>query len=135
VIKNKSMDGTDYNVDLQIKTSTESVLFYPAILNICVSNLVENSLIFNKSQKIKICISAELSNQKLILSVKDNGIGIPKAQQNEIFNMFKRTSQTSTGNGLGLYLVKKATEKLNGQIQLKSESHKGSTFTITLPLE
>jgi len=89
VIKNKSMDGTDYNVDLQIKTSTESVLFYPAILNICVSNLVENSLIFNKSQKIKICISAELSNQKLILSVKDNGIGIPKAQQNEIFGSTK----------------------------------------------
>lgn len=48
--------------------------------------------------------------------------------------MFKRTSQTSTGNGLGLYLVKKAVEILNGQIQVNSDTRTGSIFSLIFPL-
>ncbi|WMN10806.1 tetratricopeptide repeat-containing sensor histidine kinase [Marivirga salinae] len=134
VIKTKSIDGVKYNYDLRINSSVKSVLFYPVILQICLSNLIENSLVFNKSDKIEITIDAKVKDDHLILSVKDNGIGISEDIQEEVFHMFKRTSQTSTGNGLGLYLVKKATNKLNGEIQLKSDTRNGSTFTLIFPL-
>jgi len=134
VIKNKSFDGFDYNYDLNINTSDESITFYPAILDICLRNLIENSLIFNHSEIIKINISATVKENQLILSVEDNGIGISQDMQKYIYNMFKRTSQISTGNGLGLYIVKKATDILNGHIQLESNTHKGSTFVLRFPL-
>ncbi|MGM0580830.1 MAG: ATP-binding protein [Bacteroidota bacterium] len=134
VIKNKSSDVVNFNYDLKVNTSVEKILFYPVILNICLSNLIENSLAFNSSDKIQIIINAIVKEGKLILSVEDNGTGISKDVQDDIFSMFKRTSHTSTGNGLGLYIVKKAVEKLNGQIELKSETRFGSTFILIFPL-
>ena len=134
VIKNKSFDNINYNCDIKIETSNESVVFYPLILEMCLSNLIENSIVFNNSKEIKIYIKAVVTNTQLIISINDNGIGISEDQQGNIFNMFQRTSQTSTGNGLGLYVVKKAIELLNGQIQFKSETRKGSTFKLIFPL-
>ncbi|WP_375581222.1 ATP-binding protein [Marivirga tractuosa] len=134
VIKNKSDKAINYNYELNINTAVEAVFFYPVILNICLSNLIENSFIFNYSSKIKILINAKVEENQLILSVKDNGVGISEDVQKEIYSMFKRTSQTSTGNGLGLYIVKKAIDILNGQIQLESETGNGSTFTLKFPL-
>lgn len=134
VIKNKTIDRPLHNYEIKINCSTESVLFYPVILQICLSNLVENSLVFNNADKIEISINAMVKDEQLILSVQDNGVGISKDIQEEIFQMFKRTSQTSTGNGLGLYLVKKAIGKLNGKINLKSDTRNGSIFTLTFPL-
>ncbi|WNB18792.1 ATP-binding protein [Marivirga arenosa] len=134
VVKRKSFDRTDYQYDVKVYATDDKVIFYPVLLEICLSNLVENSLIFNYTKSIKIRISAEVKNEELILSVADNGIGISEDMKHEIFNMFKRTSQISSGNGLGLYIVKKATEILNGDIKLKSKQKEGSTFTITFPL-
>jgi signal transduction histidine kinase len=134
VIKNTSFDNINYNCDIKIETSSETVVFYPLILEMCLSNLIENSIVFNNSKEIRIHIKAVVTNTQLIISVKDNGIGISEDQQGNIFNMFQRTSQTSTGNGLGLYVVKKAIELLNGQIQFKSETKKGSTFKLIFPL-
>jgi len=50
-----------------------------------------------------------------------------------VFEMFYRGSSTSTGAGLGLYILKESVEKLNGTITLASELGKGTTFTITIP--
>jgi len=47
--------------------------------------------------------------------------------------MYFRANERSKGNGLGLYIVSKAVEKLSGQLSLQSEAHKGSVFTITFP--
>jgi signal transduction histidine kinase len=134
VVKNKSIDGIDYNTHIQINTLSEPIIFYPVILNICLRNLIENSLVFNYSNTIEISIVAIVKDEMLILEVTDNGIGISHDTQDEIFQMFKRTSQTSTGNGLGLYIVKKAIEILNGQIHLESNIKSGSTFTLKFPL-
>lgn len=134
VIKNKSFDGIGYSYDIKINSSIKDIIFYPLVLEICLSNLIENSLIFNHSKNIVIDINVESSDDQLILSVKDNGTGISIEQQAEIFDMFKRTSPTSTGNGLGLYIVKKAIEKLDGKIKLESDTRTGSTFTLIFPL-
>ncbi|MGJ3235109.1 ATP-binding protein [Marivirga sp.] len=135
VVKNKFFDGIDNNYDININTSVKEMIFYPVILNICLSNLIENSLIFNHSKTKVININVESFEDQLILSVKDNGTGISNEQQAEIFDMFKRTSPTSTGNGLGLYIVKKAIEILDGKIKLESDTRIGSTFTLIFPLE
>jgi len=134
VIKSKSFDGIEYDCSININVSTKSVVFYPVVLDICLRNLIENSLAFNYSDKIEIEINAVVTEKQLILNVQDNGIGISDDMQEEIFSMFKRTSQISTGNGLGLYIVKKAIDQLGGQIQLKSNTRKGSIFILSFPL-
>ncbi|WP_139827905.1 sensor histidine kinase [Marivirga sericea] len=134
VITNKSIDGSNYNSNISIKTSTKAVLFYPLILEICLKNLIENSLIFNYSTTVEIEINVVVEDDELMLSVHDNGIGISDEMQKEIFSMFKRTSQISTGNGLGLYIVKKAIDILKGKIEINSNINNGSTFILKFPL-
>jgi signal transduction histidine kinase len=134
VIKSKSFDGVEFNCEIKVNTTLDSIIFYPVVFDICLSNLIENSIVFNHSSNIEINISAVKKNNHLVLSIQDNGIGISKDVQDEIFKMFKRTSQTSTGNGLGLYIVKKAIEKLHGEIHLTTDTRNGSTFTMTFPL-
>ncbi|MFN3315687.1 MAG: sensor histidine kinase, partial [Raineya sp.] len=65
--------------------------------------------------------------------VEDNGIGIPKDYQQKMFDIFFRASEASQGNGLGLYIVKKAVEKLNGEIAVESEVSSFTRFMIMLP--
>jgi len=66
--------------------------------------------------------------------VKDNGQGIDPAYQSHIFDMYFRANYLSKGNGLGLYIVKKAVEKLEGKIFFESQLGKGTEFKIVLPL-
>jgi signal transduction histidine kinase/tetratricopeptide (TPR) repeat protein len=134
VIESKSFEEKELNYEININTSIKSIIFYPVIFEICLSNLIENSLVFNNSEKVIIHIKAVKENNILKLSVQDNGIGISKEVQHDVFNMFKRTSQSSKGNGLGLYIVKKATEKLSGEIKFESNTRTGSIFTISFPL-
>ena len=68
------------------------------------------------------------------MEVQDNGEGIPEEFKDRIFEMYFRANERSKGNGLGLYIVKKAVEKLGGTIGLKSELYTGSTFTISFYL-
>lgn len=134
VIENNDYNGKQFEYKLEVTSSVQDVYFHTTILQICISNLVENSIVFNDNHQIKIKIKAKISNNKLIISVADNGIGIEKDTQSEIFNMFRRSSPSSIGNGLGLYLVKKAVENLKGEIKLYSQSKYGSTFELSLPI-
>jgi signal transduction histidine kinase len=67
--------------------------------------------------------------------VEDNGIGIPKEAQEKIFGMFQRMHRESEypGTGIGLAIVKKAVERMGGEVGLESEPGKGSKFWIELP--
>jgi signal transduction histidine kinase len=67
------------------------------------------------------------------LEVEDNGQGIDPQFQDRIFDMYFRGNERSKGNGLGLYIVKKAVEKLNGQVTFTSVYGKGSTFSVSFP--
>ena len=69
----------------------------------------------------------------VIIEIEDNGQGIREEYREKIFDMYYRANERSKGNGLGLYIVKKAVQKLNGTIQLITEFGKGSRFVITLP--
>lgn len=123
-----------------IKTSAEINLHepfisYPAMVKIIIENLVENAIHFCGVEKPFIRLKTSQSGNYITIDVQDNGQGIPKEFQDQIFDMYFRANERSKGNGLGLYIVKKAVEKLEGSISLSSIPLVGTTFTIMLPRE
>jgi signal transduction histidine kinase len=119
-------------VEVDIK---EPFISYPAMIRIIVENLVENAIHFCgvKDQFIKLRVLKQNAQLKLI--VEDNGQGIDAEYHGRIFEMYFRANQNSKGNGLGLYIVKKAIEKLGGSISFESQLGMGTTFIILLPFE
>jgi signal transduction histidine kinase len=101
------------------------------ILNNLISNAIKYHNLDQKDPFIKISIQG--NENEFIISVSDNGMGIPSENIDKIFGMFKRATEKADGSGLGLYIVKKALDKLNGQIEVKSEINIGTTFTIRVP--
>ncbi len=94
--------------------------------------LLHNAIIF-KNDYCEIVLSIEERNNALILTISDNGIGIEEEIRDKIDEQFFRGTSHSTGNGLGLYIVRLALEKLYGTKKLESEIGKGSKFVIQLP--
>lgn len=138
---NDSLDNfrTDLNkhnvhgfVEIDLK---ESFISYPAMIRIIVDNLIENAIHFCgvKDQIIKLSVSKHKGQMKLV--VEDNGQGIETEYQDRIFEMYFRANQNSKGNGLGLYIVKKAVEKLRGSISFTSQHGVGTSFIVVLPFE
>ena len=83
----------------------------------------------------RLVISKEENDYQYIISFSDNGIGIDNRYYEQIFRVFERlhTRQDYKGCGIGLAVVKKATNMLGGTIRLESNSDKGSRFYVTLP--
>ena len=101
-----------------------------------ISNLVENAIRYNRSGG-SIDISATMESGKVIIQVRDSGIGISKEDQRRIFDRFYRVDKSRSreqgGSGLGLAMVKKIVENHGGRITLESAPGKGSNFSIVLP--
>jgi signal transduction histidine kinase len=109
-------------------------LSYPAMVRIMIENLIENAVFFSSVNQPYIKMKAVQIGDSLTIEIEDNGQGIPEEYQRQIFDMYFRANERSKGNGLGLYIVKKAVEKLDGTISFESVLAKGSTFTIILPM-
>jgi signal transduction histidine kinase len=100
-----------------------------------LSNLLSNAIRYHDHRKEDkfIQLSLQLTEQSFSLHIKDNGQGIDPQYQKQVFDMFFRASETSSGSGLGLYIVKETIAKLSGSIELESEPLVGSTFTLKFP--
>lgn len=109
----------------------------PDLLELAIFNLLENAAKYSKPPA-HITLSFQQRKGFVEIFVKDQGIGIPEADQEYIFNRFytvdKAHSQKMGGSGLGLSIVKTIVEKHLGSIRLESALGKGSTFIIKLPL-
>lgn len=100
-----------------------------------MENLIHNSVKYADTSKPQphVRVDAVNTGDSLTLTVRDNGIGIPKNEQDSVFQLFKRfNNHTLPGSGLGLALVKQHTDQLGGVISFDS-SEEGTTFTIQLP--
>ena len=102
-------------------------------------NLISNALKFTKEGFINVKITTSSAHDgytNLILEVEDSGIGMDKAQQDDMFQAFSQHSNQSNkeygGTGLGLSIVKSLVELMNGSIALKSQKNVGSSFIITI---
>jgi signal transduction histidine kinase len=99
-------------------------------------NLINNSLKFVPNGRTPIIdISSIETEANIIIKLKDNGIGIPESQLNNIFNIFRRvtTTQTFPGTGIGLAIVKKIVTIHDARIEVKSEEGNGSEFILYFP--
>lgn len=118
---------------------TSTVNFDCHILNKAIHNLISNGIKYNRDNK-SLNIKVEAQKNEIIISVKDEGIGIPAAEQAKIFQKFYQASNTSPYNfesstGLGMYITKSSIEQLGGKVWFKSQENIGSTFYISLPLK
>jgi PAS domain S-box-containing protein len=97
-------------------------------------NLISNAIKFSPEKAI-IDIETEIDSDFTYIQINDQGIGIPKADQVHLFERFFRASNVTNiqGTGLGLHIVGRYIELLNGEIKYKSELEEGSTFSIKLP--
>ncbi len=104
--------------------------------DMALRNLIDNAVKYTHDGFIDV--SLVVQSDVLDIVVADSGIGIPEGDNKFLFNKFFRSANAvrikPNGSGLGLYLVRSIVERHNGTIHVDSEEHKGSRFTITLPL-
>lgn len=108
-----------------------------ALLRQAITNYLDNGIKYAENSG-KMFLRAEQANREVIISVRDQGPGIPQDVQMRVFEKFfrvqQRGSEKKTGSGLGLALVKSIAEKHGGRVWCQSELGRGSTFYIAIPV-
>jgi signal transduction histidine kinase len=110
----------------------------PTYLPMVFENLISNASKYT-SKRGKLNLSVRKSNNEVLITVSDNGIGISEEEISIIFDKFTRAENDLTadanGSGIGLYLVRQVVNLHNGHIEVKSTIKKGSSFIVHLPLK
>lgn len=129
--------GIENNVTIKVEqinlpktiTSDEELLYQT------FENLISNAVKYSKDKQ-EVNFRLEYDDGKLLGTITDRGIGIPKTEQNKLFDRFFRAQNVGVveGSGLGLSIVKKCLEVLDGEISFVSELDKGTTFTVIIPV-
>ncbi len=106
-----------------------------ARLKVILKNLVSNSIRYADTDKPMpfLKLSALVTDNQVVIEVSDNGRGIASHHLEKIFEMFYRATDSKTGSGLGLFIVKETVMKLRGEIEVSSEYTEGTTFTLRFP--
>jgi len=108
-------------------------------INQVLGNLVNNAIKFVavNTGKVEVSVNRNETNGDIIFAIKDNGVGIPKDKQQNIFKKFYQAdtsmSRNAGGTGLGLAICKAIVEAHNGKIWFESEPGQGTTFYFSLP--
>jgi signal transduction histidine kinase len=128
------------NKEIEISSETKDDIFVVTDKNMMktiLRNLLSNAIKFSY-RKGKVIISAVIDHNKVIITVKDNGIGIPEENLDKLFRIDTKISVPGTenemGTSLGLKLCKEFAEKLGAKIWVESIENKGSDFYLSLPL-
>ena len=123
--------------NIEVATNKKNINAYldPKLMNHILSNLLSNAIKYSEHDQ-EILVTLELTGESISVKVKDEGIGIPKDEQDKLFQRFFRANNSTNiqGTGLGLNIVKQYTELMGGTVGLESEQDKGSTFWVTFPI-
>ena len=107
----------------------------PMLIMVILRNLISNGIKYHNPNHahsyFKILITS--TTQGIHIIYQDNGIGISQDKLSKVFDMFYRASDSAGGSGIGLFILKQAVEKLQGQLQIQSKLGEGTSFEITLP--
>ncbi|KLT63633.1 HAMP domain-containing sensor histidine kinase [Pedobacter sp. BMA] len=103
------------------------------LLQIALDNIISNAFKFSNGRQV-VCSLRE-NNQHIQITITDQGIGIPKAEKDEIFKAFYTRAEKAglKGEGMGLYMTKKIIELFHGNIEISDNKDTGSTFTLKFP--
>ncbi|MFI5140682.1 MAG: sensor histidine kinase, partial [Sphingobacteriales bacterium] len=129
---NSKANNVAFNVSVK---QDEAFLNDEAPIRLIINNLLSNAFKYqDKNSKNKsVEVSVEVKKSEATIYVKDTGIGILTSHLGEIFNLFFRSNSLEVGSGFGLYNVKSALLKLNGQVEVDSVLNQGTTFKVTIP--
>ncbi len=112
------------------------IQFDEKTLELALSNLVHNAIKYSPENST-IDLQVELEEEKIILKIIDEGIGIPKGEQKHIFNRYFRAENAllTQGTGIGLNIAKQHLENLGASLEFSSQENRGSTFIVRIPKE
>ena len=126
------------SITTHLDAPVSTIIGDPTHIESVLVNLIENALKYSPNQPT-IVISTRNEKKFLVVSIKDNGIGISKKNIRHIFDEFYRVPKGNVhdvkGYGIGLHYVKKIIQKHSGMIKVESELNQGSVFSIYLPLK
>jgi len=130
------LEKSNIHLNLELEDDISPVRGLPAELESALANLIDNAIKYGSSGG-EITVSVEELADKIKVSVKDEGIGIPTDDQPRIFERFYRVdkgrSRELGGTGLGLSIVKHIIQRHNGRIWVESVVGKGACFCFVLP--
>lgn len=140
VIQEQSARSAQKSIEVKVffDNSIDTIVTDQSLVRMVVSNLFSNAVKYTKEGGT-IHIGFGKKHDDIVISVADNGMGIPIADQSRVFSKLFRAANAvrfvPDGTGLGLYIVKEAIEVLGGNITFSSVEDVGSTFEVVLPLE
>ena len=124
------------DVHLYIEGDRVQLHTVPNILEEVLFNLCDNAIKYNKPGG-SVCICLTENEESVCISVKDNGVGIPKEDQSRVFERFYRVDKSHSkeigGTGLGLSIVKHGVSFLGGEVELESTPGQGTEITVSFP--
>jgi signal transduction histidine kinase len=129
--------GIENNVTIKVEqinlpktVTTDEEMLYQIF-----ENLLSNAVKYSKDKQ-EVSFKLEYIDHKLVGTIKDHGIGIPKLEQDKLFDRFFRAKNVGIveGSGLGLSIAKKCLEVLEGEITFVSDTDKGTTVTVAIPV-
>lgn len=135
-IKTLEPDIQEKHAVVEVQTSLPAVRSNSIMLDQVLTNVLGNAVKFSRPGiKPVVNISARKKQNSVVIRIRDNGIGIDPSHQAQIFRIFERLHEPGQypGTGIGLAIVKKAVEKMGGNVGVESELNKGSCFWIELP--
>lgn len=127
-------DGAD-RIRKKVQLQFDGVFYSdPVRLGIIFNNLISNAIKYQnlKRDDAEVSIKVVREGDVAVITIADNGIGIAKEHQPKIYNLFFRASIQSYGSGMGMYIVKQATDRIKGTIEMVSDEGKGTTFIVRL---
>ena len=139
-VRNLSLPAAERNIRLTSQVSPALPFLHAdaQLLTQAINNLLSNAIKYSPPDS-EVIIAAKLNHTSVMISVRDQGSGIPEEAREKIFNKFYRLERDAAsgivGTGLGLPLVKEIVEQHGGWISVESALATGSTFTIHLPLQ
>lgn len=126
--------SSDITLNLEVPNEISALLIDKDLIRIAVNNLVTNAIKYSDAGG-RITLSATETDANVVISVRDNGVGISPEDRSRIFEKFYRVDAQSSqrsGHGLGLYLTQQIVQLHHGKLGLESQLGQGSTFSIHL---
>jgi signal transduction histidine kinase len=124
----------DFETNINVGRNVVSIA---KLLEVIIYHLLDNALFFcwiNNDNSRKVNLEIQTSEEKLTIKISNNGITVDENIKDKIFEMFYVGSELSTGNGLGLYIVQKSVDLLDGKVELSVDQANHTVFTVQIPL-